>query len=254
MTADDYLRSLLSSYAVDLTPKSPAIKAAKKVLPHVYAWGGAHIVGDVKASGSFAKGTAVHGGCDIDLFISLSSTVGTSLGDIYFGLLNHIQQSGFTARQQNVSIGVDVDGFHVDLVPGRRQSQHGADHSLYRSRVPTWTKTNIDLHIRAVQNSGRQDEIRIMKLWKLRHNVRFPSFYLELAVLEALHGARHGDLSSNVWKVLGFLAGSFEATTFMDPANTANCISDDLSATEKRIVKTQAAASLAAKTWGQVVW
>ena len=253
MTADDYLRSLLSSYAVDLTPKSPALKAAKKVLPHVEKWGGPHIV-DVKASGSFAKGTAVHGGCDIDLFVSLSSTVGTSLGDIYFGLLNHIQQSGFNARQQNVSIGVDVDGFHVDLVPARRQSQYGADHSLYRSRVPTWTKTNIDVHIRTVQASARQDEIRIMKLWKLRHGVRFPSFYLEIAVLEALHGARHGDLASNVWKVLGFLAGSFETTTFMDPANTANCISEDLTAVERRAVKKQAAASLAAKTWEQVVW
>ncbi|MDP2316687.1 MAG: nucleotidyltransferase [Pseudomonadota bacterium] len=254
MTADNYLLSLLATHAVDLTAKSPALKAANMVLPHVYAWGGANIVGDVKASGSFAKGTAVHGGCDIDLFISLSSTVGTALGDIYFGLLHHISRSGFVARQQNVSIGVTVDGFHVDLVPARRLSQYGGDHSLYRSRVPTWTKTNIDVHIREVHGSGRQDEIRILKLWKLRHGIRFPSFYLELAVLRALYGARRGDLANNVFKVLDFLATDFVTATFQDPANTANRISDDLDAREKVAVARAAAAAVAATTWERVVW
>lgn len=253
MTADQYLTSVLNKYAVDLTTGSPAVKAANQVLPHVYNWGGSHIV-DIKPSGSFAKGTAVHGGCDIDLFISLSSTVSNSLGDIYFGLLAHVKQSGFVARQQNVSIGVDVGGFHVDLVPGRRQSQYGGDHSLYRSQASTWTKTNVDVHIRHVAGSSRQDEIRVLKLWKLRHGVRFPSFYLELAVLQALHYARRGDLANNVFTVLRFLAADFAATSFQDPANTANWISNDLTTEEKLVIKRQAAASLVATDWGQIVW
>ncbi len=93
-----------------------------------------------------------------------------------------------------------------------------------------------------------------MKIWKLRHGVRFPSFYLELVVLHALSGSRKGDLANNVLKVLSFLAGDFAGTRFQDPANSANWISDDLDATEKRAIKHQAASSLAATNWSQIVW
>jgi hypothetical protein len=109
--------------------------------------------------------------------------------------------SSFSPRKQNVSIGILANGYSIDLVPGKRQSQWGNDHSLYKSKTQSWTQTNVSKHVSYVQNSGRVDEIRILKVWRQLHQLEFPSFFLEMATIDALSYSRHGDLEANVCKV-----------------------------------------------------
>lgn len=137
-------------------------------------------------SGPFAKRTSIRGGVDLDLFISLKPRTGKSLrAIIYEGLYRHALGDGLKPRRQNVSIGVEVDTVKVDLVPPRKHE--GSDfHSLYRSRQDTWTKTNADRHISLVRKSGKSRTIRSVKIWRSNRGLRFPSFYLELAVLRTL--------------------------------------------------------------------
>ncbi len=244
-----YLNAILSQNRVFLNDQSPAAKAANKIAPLIRTWGNGY-VDNLSLSGSYAKGTAVPGGTDVDLFISLSSTLTESLSSIYNKLYNHMIQNGYpSAKRQNVSIGIKVDGMHVDLVPARQQDVNSSDHSLWRRRVGNWTKTNVLTHIRVVSGSGRLSEIRLMKIWRNQKNLDLPSFLLELIVIEALSAnstvANGGDLSANIVTVLQFLSKKIETCRIVDPANTNNVISDDLTAAEKKVIAQAATRSLA---------
>ena len=89
----------------------------------------------------------------------------------------------------------------MDLVPGKLQQGSTTYHSLWRRKAQTWTQTNIGLHVSTVRNSGRVNEIRLMKIWRQCHGLDFPSFYLELAVIRALAGCQN-NLESNVQRAL----------------------------------------------------
>ncbi len=138
------------------------------------------------------------------------------------------------------------------LYRGKRQNNLGTDHSLYRRRKDTWTQTNVLKHIQYVRNANRVRETRIIKLWRKQKGLDFPSFYLEMAVIAALSGAHSGNLSGNVLKVLEFLRDSFVIARFVDPANTNNIISDDLTIAERQVIQRSASTALG-KTWGDLV-
>jgi hypothetical protein len=250
MTGDEYLRKILAKYVVNTTG---ARSASQILYPVVQKWGNDYLI-DVEYSGSMAKGTGVSIGTDADFFLSLSSTTPGTLADMYNTLYNAVTNAGYTARKQNVSIGVTVNGYSIDLVPGRRQSQHGNDHSLYRRKANTWTQTNIGKHITYVRNSGRIDEIKILKIWRELRGLEFPSFFLEMAVIDSLANARIGNLAVNVFKALEHIRDKITTARYVDPANTDNIISDDCTSTEKAAIKAQAATSRAQRNWEGIVW
>jgi hypothetical protein len=113
---------------------------------------------------------------------------------------------GLKPMPGNVSVRVVVDGMKVDLVPGRKQHGNDGHHTLYSRRRDSWTQTNVEQHIQLVAGCGRRDEIRAMKVWRERQRFDFPSFYLELSVIEALKRKRAGGLAENVRETLRYLA------------------------------------------------
>lgn len=257
MTADAYLQNILNRERVDTGPLSPVRGVREVVLPHIQEWAGQWLVG-MTPSGSFAKGTANQSGTDIDLFISLSAETPSTLKQIYDTLCTKMTEAGGTPRRQNVSINVSVlvNGvkYSVDLVPAKQQDGRSQDHSLYRSKADTWTKTNVANHIRFVSGSGRIDEIRILKLWRNQAGLEFPSFYLEATTIAALAGARASTgVSTKVWTVFEYLRDKFENARVVDPANTNNILSDDLTVAEKKAVRVAATRALAATDWNQIV-
>ena len=249
--SDAYLQTILSREAVDTGPYSGPRDVRTVLMPILREWAGTQI-SDVSPSGSFAKGTANRSGTDIDLFISLLQSTPNTLKEIYETLFSCMAQQGYNPKRQNVSINVRVNNYDVDLVPAKRQDNYSQDHSLYRRRADTWTKTNVTKHISQVAQSGRTQEIRVLKLWRNQKGIDFPSFYLELTAINALSGSR-GSLSDNVWKVFQYLRDSFTNARVVDPANTSNIISDDLTAAEQGKVKTAAVQALAATNWNQIV-
>lgn len=252
MDADAYVKSIVDKYA--LNGRSPqAVVAAQTVFAVIQTWAGKWLL-EVQYSGSNAKGTAIRGVADLDLFISLDPDTPETLSDIYNKLANHAQLQPYAPRRQNVSIGVTCNGYSIDLVPGKKQPGNTTDHSLYRSKAGTWTKTNVAKHIAFIQNSQRLDEIRALKIWRARHGLEFPSFYLEMTVIKALCGKRTGNIASNVWTVLEYLRGNFASTAVTDPANSNNLLSDDLTVTEKKVVIQKATSSLNQQNWGQIIW
>ncbi|MDP9362812.1 MAG: nucleotidyltransferase domain-containing protein [Chloroflexota bacterium] len=252
MTPDRYLRGILLREHVDASARSPVLGVQRAVNPILRAWAGRQLVG-IAPSGSFAKGTASRSGTDIDLFVSLSSSVTMTLEAIYESLFSTLHGAQLAPQRQNVSIGIRVGDYDVDVVPAKRQGNAGNDHSLYRRRAGTWTKTNVARHISEVRRSGRTEEIRVIKLWRDQSGLEFPSFYLELTVIDALAGKHRGNLAANVWAVFAYLRDRFPGARVVDPANTSNTVSDDLTAAEKAAVTEAAQRALAAKSWGEIV-
>lgn len=250
MTADEYIQNLLLKYAVNV---AGAKAAGNMIYPVLETWGNQYLK-DASYSGSLAKGTGISASTDADIFLSLSSTTSGTLAEVYSSLYNAVTTAGYTARKQDVSIGVTVNGYSIDLVPGRRQSQYGSDHSLYRNRKGTWTQTNVDTHISYVTGSSRISEIRILKLWRLRHGLSISSFYLEMAVIDSLRYARVGNTPANVWQALEHFRDKIETTQYIDPANTNNIVSDDCTRVEKAAIAAKARESLGKRTWQEIVW
>jgi len=253
MGADEYLQAILNRETVDTGPLSPVRGVQAVLYPVIQGWARHYLVA-VHPSGSFMKGTANKSGTDIDLFISLSEQTPETLKQIHDTLFEAIKTYGYAPNRQNVSINVTVaGGYSVDLVPGKRQNSFTTDHSLYRRKADTWTKTNVLTHINHVTAAGRQREIRILKLWRNQKKLDFPSFYLELTVIDALSGQYSGTVSGNVWKVLEYLRDRFPIARVVDPANTNNIISDDLSVSDKNKIKANAGEALKATNWSQIV-
>ena len=251
--ADRYLRGILQREAVDTSILSPLRQVQTTLWPTIWAWANGHLL-DVSPSGSFSKGTANLSGTDIDLFISVSPNVVEGLREIYNTLERALQIAGYKTRRQNVSINITVGGQSVDLVPAKRQNLFLDDHSLYRRKADSWTKTNVTTHAHHISTSGRTEEIRILKLWRNQLGLDWPSFYLELTVLRALgYTATYGDLAANVSLVFDFLRDSFVGARIVDPANTNNIISDDLTVAEKQRVSTAGRQARATYYWRDIV-
>lgn len=160
MSADAYLTGILQREAVDRSATSPVRNVALTLAPVIQQWSSGYL-SSLTPSGSFAKGTANKSGTDIDLFVSLASNTPNPLAEVYNTLFNALNQAGYQPKRQNVSINVRVGGYDVDLVPAKRQNNFSLDHSLYRNKAQTWTKTNVDQHIAVVISAGRISEARL---------------------------------------------------------------------------------------------
>ena len=255
MNANRYVDEIIRNYEVEKGPGTSVYVAGEILRGLIQRWYSTRLV-RVHNSGSFAKGTSIKGGTDLDLFISLKPKSGKSLKSMFDGLHQLVQKEGLEPRRQNVSIGVEVNGVRVDLVPARKHTGK-SDHSLYLNRQKGWTRTNVDAHISLVRRSGKNATIRAVKIWRTNRGIRFPSFYLEVAVLRALQNRGPGGTADELKRVLTFLAGEISRAQIVDPANEFNIISSDLTSQEKQQVANQARASLSRirdGQWERVIW
>ena len=114
---------------------------AAAIAPHIHAWANGHNY-VLQPSGSRAKGTAIKGSTDLDIFISLDPSVSedNTLEWVYTSLRNRMVGAGYQVREQNVSIGIQHGNLKIDLVPGVLQDRRGTDHSLHKHKDKTWTR------------------------------------------------------------------------------------------------------------------
>ena len=256
MTSIQYLRSIINGYLTTpllLLPITPAYQA---VTPILRAWGN-NFIDDIKISGSNAKGTAIAGVADLDLFISLHSHTLNSytLAQLFISLENYLLKSMYIPRTQNVSIRINYLGTEVDIVPAVKFAGNSNDHWLHvRKSGQDRIKTNINTHINRVVQSGRIEEIKLTKIWRKLNNLDFPSIYLEETVISCLNGHQVGAIDNNFWKVLEYLSNSFPNARIIDPSNGANIISNDLNQSEKNLIKSAAKFSRTQKYWKYIVW
>src|ERR1700733_14760155 len=114
MTPDDYLNQVLARIRAPTGALGPGARVHQELTPLIQRWARQHLR-EVKISGSYAKETAVRGDTDVDLFISMRSSVPGTLADLYKSLGQFMQRNGYEVRWQHVSIGISYLGLKVDL-------------------------------------------------------------------------------------------------------------------------------------------
>lgn len=248
---NQYLQSILRKYST--APRIQQVGIAYNTLHRVLApWAG-NLLHTFQPSGSFAKGTSIILGTDLDIFFCVSHQCTDNLRDIYKKTRTRLLEAGFHPREQNVSIRVVSQGVTCDIVPARKLPGNHHQATLYRRRADTWTLTNVHNHIQLIVNSGRRDEIRLIKIWLSLNGMDLPSFFVELLILTALIGAPYGDLSNNVIKVLQFIQTRARTVRLIDPSNTNNIVSEDLTIQERNQLSLLASRAING-TWNQFVW
>ena len=259
MTATMYLENILNKYAPrSLDGYSLNIISLKTDLQN---WASSCFIA-TNNSGSRAKGTAISLASDVDYLVSLTSNCNANNGglkSIYDSLHTFLNTNYSPVRKQNVSFRIKIGALEVDITPARKHSGNTNDHWLYVSKQDTWKQTNIQKHITDISNSGTQNEIKLLKIWRELNKLDFPSIYLEYMTINILSGKSKDAtrLADNFWFVLQELSKDINNplnSRIVDPANSANILSDFLNATEKKAIIAQAKTAAGQTNWGNIIW
>ncbi|HWY22273.1 MAG TPA: hypothetical protein VNX26_13695 [Candidatus Acidoferrum sp.] len=251
LTVDQYAASVVEKYQVSKSAGSPSHHAADAVIPMLQQWCGQHLLG-IALSGAYAKGTAITLSSSVDIVLSLHLSSETEVRSEFWKLFEYLADQNLQPHTRTVSLQVESNGLRVDLVPA--WSTGGGDQILYHKEPGSPFRTNVAQHVHLITNAGRSQEICALKIWRERHALDFPSFYMELSTLLALEGERFGQLAENVFTVLRYFAGPLAQAVIRDPANPDNVISDDLTHAQKKNIAQAAHKALEDDDWERIIW
>lgn len=260
MTSNEYLIQILNKYqAKNLYSYSSQISTLKSILQ---TWANSCFL-EVLESGSRAKGTAIHLASDVDYLVSLTSSCNENKGglkSIYDSLYKKLKENYPNVRKQNVSFRILLSDLEVDITPARKYNGNTNYHSLYLSKKDTWQQTNIQIHKNDVSQSGRTNEIKLLKIWRELHKIDFPSIYMEYLIITNILYNKSTDssnLENNFHYILTELSknnGNPIFSRIVDPSNSSNILSDLLSINEKNIIINKAKESISKQYWSDIVW
>lgn len=254
-----FLMGILQKYQTrDLSQYSLELKNLQTILK---SWAGSCGV-DIKVSGSRSKSTAISISSDIDVLVSLSANCNRSEGGlkkIYNSLYARLKKHYANVRKQNVSFRILLRDLEVDITPARRHSKSPNYHWLYVSKKDTWQQTNIQKHKTDISQSGRTNEIKLIKIWRELNQLDFPSIYLEYLMINNILTNKSKDiknLGDNIVHVFSELAKDSDNPLYsrvVDPANSGNILSDLLNQKEKSSLISSAKVALQSN-WDQVFY
>jgi len=249
-TVDQYAASIVEKYHVDADAGSAAHRAADAIIPLLKQWGKQSLAG-ITLTGAYAKNTAITLSSQVDVLVLLNPAPGMEIKKMFWSLFEFLSDHDQRPRTRDVSIQLPSKDIAVDVIPAFRER---AGHTLFNKRTGKAVETDVAQQVHLVANSGRQQEICALKIWRERNELDFPSFYLELAALQGLEHERFGQVADNLMASLRFIANRFEHLVVRDPANRENVISDDLSAAEKKAIAKCARGALYEENWKKIIW
>lgn len=172
---------------------------------------------------------------------------GESLEEIYNNVKIALEDKYFvepktSALRIKSKDGQDQIDFHIDVVPGRYIDDSKTDSFIYQSgSEKDRLKTNLDVHIKNIRDSGLNDVIRLVKLWKIKVGLNLKTFVLELLVVKYAKKYQSDPLSNGLISFWEFLRDSQDFSV-EDPANPeGNDLSSLLDQGTKQLLRTYAA-------------
>jgi hypothetical protein len=175
------------------------------------------------------KGTLIKELYDLDIVCYLpndSMAAGETLEDIYNNISTclsgsyHVEQKTSALRLRSKKTADYNRDYHIDVVPGRFTDDKNADTFIYqKSADKCRLKTNLDVHVAHIRDSGVRDAIRLLKLWKTRRAIWIKQFVFELLIVDLLDGKSSKPLSEQLIHVLTAIKNSPRPIKVEDPAN-----------------------------------
>jgi len=250
VSPDLYVLEVVSKYNV---PTAPALKASQDFADVIRGWTRRYLLAQV-VTGSYAKGTRVKGGTDIDLVLSVGPRTPGTMNKIYDNLFSYMRAKGYKAQRRCVSVSVVTEGFKLDLIPARVQWGTSGNHEIYVTASDKTQVVNFNDQTKYVRDSKWTKEIRALKIWRNLRGLDFPSYLLELIVLQSLANAEPQSHARNLISVLKHVGQHIEDKPIMDPTNTHNAVSDCLNADKKRAVALAARQSVEQTDLRKIIW
>lgn len=183
----------------------------------------------IRYGGSKAKGTLIKESYDLDIVCYLpydSNAAGETLEEIYQNVRKALEGSYYVEEKTSALRLKGKDekeyrrDFHIDVVPGRFTDDKKSDCYIYqKSAEKCRLKTNLDVHIKHIKDSGVVDALRLLKLWKTRKTLRIKQFVFELLVIELLDGKKSKSLEDQLKHVWTNIKDSADPISVKDPAN-----------------------------------
>src|SRR5260370_41371471 len=202
--------------------------------------------------GAFEKDTAISLSSSVDVVLCLHLSSEMEVRSEFWRMFEYLADQNLRPHTRTVSLQVESGGLRVDVIPS--WPSRGSGQILYHKEPGSPFHTNLAQHVHLITNAGRSQEICALKIWRERHSLDFPSFYLELATLLALEGERFGQLAENIFTVLRYFAGRLAQAVIRDPANPDNVVSDDLTHAQKKTIAQAAHKALEDDDWERVIW
>jgi len=183
----------------------------------------------IRYGGSRAKGTLVKEYYDLDIVCYLpcdSNTAGENLQEIYENVRDCLKK-GYIVEEKTSALrlkGNAADNymrdFHIDVVPGRFSDENNSDCFIYQKAAEKCRlKTNLDMHIQHIKDSGVVDAIRLLKVWKARRGLRIKQFAFELLIIDLLDGMKTKEISDQLTHTWEEVSASDDPIYVEDPAN-----------------------------------
>jgi Nucleotidyltransferase domain len=256
MTLTAYLNDVLKSQTIDDDSEElKQLRSHRKDVEAILRSKFSESSPTIRYGGSMAKGTMNKDSYDLDIicyFIHDDTVAGCNLKEIYDNVestLAAIYRTDPKTSAIRLRRSKDEDyltDFHIDVVPGRFTDETKSDCYIHQSGgEKSRLKTNIDVHVKHIRDSGLIPAIRLFKLWNVQNGIGLKTFVMELLVIELLRKHRDLSLDKQFDHVLGALRDDVFSVHVEDPANpTGNDLSAVLDDAKRLHMQAVAASSL----------
>ena len=195
MTIDQYLKNVLSHQRLtdgELDELRAHRADVQTVLEDHFRESSPYIL----YAGSYKKKTMIRDAYDLDVtcyFGHEDTAAGPTLSEIYDACADalmkdyHVQRKRSALRVMEKGALVSRTDFRIDVVPGRYTNKERSDAFLHQEEGgKTRLKTNLQVHVEHIRDSGVRDAIKLLKLWRYQRSIEIKTFVLELLAVDLL--------------------------------------------------------------------
>lgn len=228
MEPEEYLTQILKNHSIGVdSPEMKKLQETRKDVEALIREKFADCSPTIRYGGSKVKGTMIIDAYDLDIvsyFPHDDICAGETLKDIYDNAVNALAEQYYVEPRRSAirirSKDSAHEDFHIDVVPGRFTDDTKSDTFLYQSGVEKGRlKTNLDVHIAHIRDSGLVDIIQLAKLWKVRNSIDLKTFGLELLVIKYATNSKKNHLETGLVSFWEYLRDHGDNITIEDPAN-----------------------------------
>jgi hypothetical protein len=231
MTTDQYLKELLSQQRLT-DEELNELRAHRADVQAVLEDHFSESSPDIRYAGSYKKKTMIRDAYDLDVacyFGHEDTAAGETLSDIYNACANalaedyHVERKRSALRVMEKGALVSRTDFRIDVVPGRYTSEERGDAFLHQEEGgKTRLKTNLQVHVEHIRDSGIRDAIKLLKLWRYQRSIQIKTFVLELLAVDLLRYRKAAKLSVQLEHVFTVFRDDADGLHVKDPANSNN--------------------------------
>jgi len=249
MTVQDFFQNLLKSQELDSDQINQLREHREEVEGFLRKKFGDEPT--IRYAGSKAKETMIAESYDLDLICYFPHDKDMTLKEIHDEVEEALSSVYLTERKASAirikknESGVESD-YHIDVVPGKFIDGDDGDAFLHvaygdKERI----QTNIDTHIAYIKNSGFQNVIKLLKLWKVRNTLPLKTFVAEILTVKTLTDSKKdSNYAVQLKTILEELRDNLESIKLEDPANSKNIVSQTMDAGEKSFIAAKAEIAL----------